>query len=265
MSLADLQAPANVPEHVVTAVQTQLEFLAPKCGLAVTSVIGREASLRVAAVEATSHGDVTGDYAWFRVGNAGHRCAALMMRDAEVARLAELFMGGDAKGTDRVPTMLESSIVERRLGSLLTGLDDVLAVFGVEGHSVSPVAASEFNLEPHQIRATLEVAIGDAAIPITLVLPAAHHAVRADTAAALDTSSVFAEALGDVPVSVSIRFEAVSMSANELDDLEPGDVIRLDQPENAAIVGLVDGIRVFSGHAGRHGRHLAVEIFEVSQ
>ena len=263
MSLADLQAPANVPEHVVTAVQTQLEFLAPKCGLAVTSVIGREASLRIRSVEATANGDTVGDYAWYRVGAAGHRSAAMLIATSAVARLAELFMGGNGGGGDRVPSGLEVSIVQRRLGSLLVGLDPVLAAFGVEGHDVTPMDLADCNLDPHQVRATIEVAIDDIAIPLTLVLPASHHAVR--TAAPIDTGSVFAEALRDIPLSVSIRFESVMLNANELDGLEPGDVIRLEQPEDASVVGIVDNQRVFTGRAGRHGRRLALEIFEVSQ
>jgi flagellar motor switch protein FliM len=187
-----------------------------------------------------------------------------MLGAPAVARLAELFMGGDAKGEDRAPTALEVQIVERRLGSLLTGLDDVLAAFGVEGHAVVPVGSeSDLNLETHQVRSTLEIAIGDTAVPIMLILPAAQHAVRA--VEPVDADSVFAAALRDVPVSVAIRYEAVTLSANELDDLEPGDVIRLEQPENARVVGFVDGLRFFTGFAGRHGRRLAVEISEVCQ
>jgi flagellar motor switch protein FliM len=260
MSLADLQAPANVPEHVVTAVRSQLEYLAPKCGLAVTSVIGREASLRIGTVEATAL-DPDGDLAWYRVGPVGHRCAALMMTTPAVSRLAELFMGGTGGGSDRAPSDLEESIVQRRLGSLLLGLDNVLAEFGVEGHEIS---TGDVNLEPHQVRATIEVIIGDVAIPMTLVLPASVHAVRA-AALPIDTGSVFAEAMRDIPLALSVRFESVMLTAEELDDLEPGDVIRLEQPENARLVGLVDGQQVFTARAGRHGRRLAVEIFEVSQ
>ena len=264
MSLADLQAPANVPEHVVAAVRTRLELLAPKCGLAVTSVIGREASLRVASVDA-SPAEADGDACWYRVGPAGHRCAALMIATPAVARLAELFMGGAGAGADRVPTALEASIVERRLGSLLMGLDAVLAQFGVESHDVAAVESlADLSLEPHQVRATIEVAIDAVAIPLALILPASHHAVRAP-APPLDTGSVFAEALRDIPLSVSVRFESVTLTAVELNDLEPGDVIRLEQPENAALVGLVENQRVFVGRAGRHGRRLAVEIFDVSQ
>jgi flagellar motor switch protein FliM len=263
MSLADLQAPANVPEHVVSGVRGELEYLAPKCGLAVTSVIGREASLRIALVEASA-AEPSGEYACYRVGAAGHRCAALLIAAPAVARLAELFMGGTGGGTDRQPSALEGSIVERRLGSLLMGLDAVLAQFGVDGHEVAALETfRDLSLEPHQVRVTIEIVIDDVAIPMILILPASHHAVRANVP--LDTTSVFAEALRDIPLSVSVRFESVVLTAEELDDLEPGDVIRLEQPENASLVGIVDNQRVFVGRAGRRGRRLAVEIFEVCQ
>ncbi|HVV35269.1 MAG TPA: FliM/FliN family flagellar motor switch protein [Acidimicrobiales bacterium] len=263
MSLLDLQAPANVPEHVVAGVRDQLEFLAPKCGLAVTAVIGREAGLRIGTVEATAHDELSADHVWYRVGTPGRRCAALMIDVPAVARLAELFMGGSGSGGDRVPSALELSIVERRLGSLLSGFDDVLGAFGVDGHEVAAVDPADFNPEPHQVRAQIEVVIEAIAIPFILVLPASNHAVH--TNAPIDSSSVFAEALRDIPLSVSIRFESVILTAEELDELEPGDVIRLEQPANASLVGIVDNHRVFTGRAGRHGRRLALEIFEVSQ
>lgn len=264
MSLLDLQTPANVPEHVVTAVQTQLEFLAPKCGLAVTAAVGREASLQIATVEAGAHYEGDAERSWFRVGDPMRRCAAMVMDPAAVARLAELFMGGDGRGEDRSPGPLEWSIVVRRLGSLLTGLDEMLRTFGVEESDVAVVeSVSDLNLEPHQVRATIEVRIGDVGIPITLVLPASHHAVRA--VVPVETSAALAEALSDVPVSVAIRFESVMLSVEELDDLALGDVIRLDQPETAALVGLIDGRRMFTGHMGRHGRRMALKINGVSQ
>lgn len=264
MSLLDLQAPANVPEHVVAAVQTQLEFLAPKCGLGVTAAVGREASLQIAAVEAVGQAEGDAERSWFRVGDPLKRCAAMVMDQASVARLAELFMGGDGRGPDRAPGALEWSIVVRRLGSLLTGLDDLLRTFGVEDSSVDVVESMrELNLEPHQVRATIEVQIGAVAIPITLVLPASHHAVR--VAPTVETSFALAEALHDVPVSIAIRFESVQLMAEELDDLALGDVIRLDQPEDAALVGVIDGRRLFTGHVGRHGRRLAVKITRVNQ
>ena len=264
MSLLDLQAPANVPDHVVAAVQSQLEFLAPKCGLSVTATVGREASLSIASVEAASEPEVDADRMWFRVGNAMKRCAALTTDIPSVARLAELFMGGDGRGPDRTPSALETSIIVRRIGALLVGLDELLLTFGVDESTVELVeSVSELNLEPHRVRATINVEIGDVAIPITLVLPAAHHAVRAEVA--VETSAALMEALIDVPVSVAIRFEPVELTAEELDDLALGDVIRLDQPEDARLVGFVEGRRLFGGHLGRHGRRLALKISDVNQ
>ena len=82
---------------------------------------------------------------------------------------------------------------------------------------------------------------------------------------AVETSAALMEALIDVPVSVAIRFEPVELTAEELDDLALGDVIRLDQPEDARLVGFVEGRRLFGGHLGRHGRRLALKISDVNQ
>lgn len=265
MSLLDLQAPAaNVPEHVVAAVRAQLELLAPKCGLAVTSVVGREANLAIGDVEAFSGDPFEGEMAWFRVGDPMGRAGALVLSLTGVARLAELFMGGDGRGPERAPAPLEWSIVVKRLGSVLVGMGEVLASFGIDSVQVAPVDEHELNLESHQVRAVIDVRIGGIAVPVTLVLPAAHHVVRT-AAPQIETSSALAEALAEVPVSVAIRFASVEMSAEELDGLEPGDVIRLDQPEHAPLIGLVDNKRMFTGHVGRNGRRLAMKIAEIAQ
>ncbi|MDP1793337.1 MAG: FliM/FliN family flagellar motor switch protein [Acidimicrobiales bacterium] len=265
MSLLDLQAPAaNVPEHVVAGVKGQLELLAPKCGLAMTSVVGREANLQIGDVESFAGDHPEGDFSWFRVGDPVGRSAALFVSLAGVARLAELFMGGDGRGPDRAPAPLEWSIVLKRIGSVLTGMGEVLGAFGVDSLNVTPVDEAELNLESHQIRAVIDVKIGGIGVPITLVLPAAHHVVRS-AAPQVETSAALTEALSEVPVSVAIRFASVEMSADELDGLEVGDVIRLDQPEHAPLVGMVDNKFMFTGHVGRHGRRLAMKIVEIAQ
>jgi flagellar motor switch protein FliM len=265
MSLLDLQNPtANVPEHVVAGVKSQLELLAPKCGLAVTSVVGREANLRIGEVEASSGLGFEGEMAWFRVGDPMGRSGALVISVPGVARLAELFMGGDGRGAERAPAPLEWSIVLKRLGSVLTGMGEVLAAFGIDSGHVTTVEPGELNLESHQVRATIDVTIGGVGVPVTLVLPAAHHVVR-NAAPQIETSAALTDALSEVPVSVAIRYAAVQMSAEELDDLEPGDVIRLDQSEHAPLVGLIDGKHMFSGFVGRNGRRLAMKIAEIAQ
>lgn len=265
MSLLDLQAPtANVPDHVVEGVRHQLELVAPKCGLAVTSVVGREATLAITGVDAEAGFEFDGDNAWFRVGDPMGRSGALVVSLAGVARLAELFMGGDGRGPDRAPAPLEWSIVVKRLGSVLSGMGEVLAAFGIDSLHAAPVDPAELNLESHQIRAVIDVTIGGVGVPVTLVLPAAHHVVRT-AAPPVETSAALADALSEVPVSVAIRYAAVEMSADELDDLEPGDVIRLDQSEHAPLIGIVDNKQMFTGFVGRQGRRLAMKIAEIAQ
>ncbi len=265
MSLLDLQAPtANVPDHVVAGVKAQLELLAPKCGLAVTSVVGREANLKIGEVEASSGTEFESEVAWFRVGDPMGRSGALVVSLAGVSRLAELFMGGDGRGPERSPAPLEWQIVVRRLGSVLVGMVEVLGAFGIDSQQIAPVEPAELNLESHQVRATFDVTIGGVGVPVTLVLPAAHHVVRS-AAPVVETSSALAEALSEVPVSVAIRYAAVEMSAEELDGLEPGDVIRLDQPEHAPLIGMLDNKHLFTGFIGRNGRRLAMKIAEIAQ
>lgn len=265
MSLLDLQAPvANVPEHVVDGVKHHLELLAPKCGLSVTSVVGREANLVISSVEAGSGTEFEDEVAWFRVGDPMGRSGALVVTLAGVSRLAELFMGGDGRGAERAPAPLEWSIVIKRLGSVLTGMGEVLAAFGIDNGNISLVEPAELNLESHQVRAVIDVTIGGIAVPVTLVLPAAHHVVRS-AAPQVETSAALTEALHEVPVSVAIRYRAVEMSAEELDGLELGDVIRLDQLEHAPLIGLVDNKHMFTGFIGRHGKRLAMKIAEIAQ
>ena len=72
-------------------------------------------------------------------------------------------------------------------------------------------------------------------LPAKSLLPA-----DVDPVPAQPTSST-ARALGDVTVEVSLRLPATTVSAVEVEDLHPGDVIRLEAEALSALVGVLTG------------------------
>jgi flagellar motor switch protein FliM len=48
------------------------------------------------------------------------------------------------------------------------------------------------------------------------------------------------------------------VSARDVAVLEPGDVLRLDHRIDEPAIGLVDGVELFDGFVGRHGKRLGV-------
>jgi flagellar motor switch protein FliM len=67
-----------------------------------------------------------------------------------------------------------------------------------------------------------------------------------------------------VPVEVSLRLPATTVSAVEVEDLHPGDVIRLEAEALSALVGVLTGqgedVPVLTATLGRQGRRRAVRV-----
>ncbi|HZQ87398.1 MAG TPA: FliM/FliN family flagellar motor switch protein, partial [Acidimicrobiales bacterium] len=190
--------------------------------------------------------------------------AALEVSTTDVARMAEVFMGGPGDADGRTASGLERSVVASRLAGAFACLRGVLGGFGVDGADVVPVESrAEIALDAQLLRVSLRVELADVEAPVALDIPAG--AVAVATAARTEPLPELAAALGHVPVSVAVRFAPVTLAAADLDDLAVGDVIRLEQAPGGALLGEVEGRQLFVGRAGRHGRRLAVEVHDVTE
>lgn len=263
----DRQPQATATGRAIAGVRKALDRAVPKCELALSAAVRRPAGVTVTSVDAVAAAEACADdrRSWFRIGGRQDRCAALALETPAVVRFADVLMGGRGEQGDGRPSTLEVRLVAGRLTVALECLGELLAAQGVAGTAVEAVdGPAELALDGQLVQAALDIALGEARGAAWLLVPLAAHAVPAGRADA-DGGAAVVEALAAVPVPVSVRFAPLSMRASELDGLEVGDVIRLEQPSAATVVAEVGGHPLFRGRPGRQGRRLAVEVVEMDK
>lgn len=75
-----------------------------------------------------------------------------------------------------------------------------------------------------------------------------------------DSVSVLSEQVFATDVTVSARLCNSTMSTAELAALRVGDVIRFDHRTDQPVLGNIGGVDVLTGHLGRRGRRLALQV-----
>lgn len=267
MRAPDRRQAATATGRAVAGVARALDRAVPKCELALSAAMRRPAAVRVAAVDAVSGAEVGAGAgrSWFRVGGDAERSAALALDTAAVVRLADVLMGGHgAVDATREPGRLELGLVAGRLTAALAALGDLLAAQGVAPVLVRPVEGpAELTLGSQLVKASLAVSLGGAEATIDLLVPLPGHAAPGEAHA--DPTATLLESLAAVPLWISLRFPPVRLAAADLDGLEVGDVIRLDQPAPALLVAEVDRRPLFRARTGRQGARLAVEVLDVEE
>jgi hypothetical protein len=266
-ALFDFRDPLPMPAGAHRLVAALLDA-APRVGLALGLSSGRpvEATCpgvrRAAVVEVSTPGCV-----WAHV-----RCGlpdpglVVVPRDAAVA-LADLLMGGPGEAEARAATPLEQSLVVTHLVPALRPLAEALTDRGVT--SFEGGAASDEELPPgtgEVLAVPLDVELPSGiACRVTLCLPARSLLpAEASPAEAAHLPAAHA-ALADVPVDVALRLPPTRVSAEAVEDLVPGDVLRLDPTAAASLVGVLpDGagtaVPVMTAALGRRGRRRAVVV-----
>ena len=70
-----------------------------------------------------------------------------------------------------------------------------------------------------------------------------------------------------MPVEVSLRLPATVMSAEDVEDLAPGDVLHLDPDAAATLLGVLPGggspVTVLTASLGRRGKRRAVVVHDL--
>lgn len=75
--------------------------------------------------------------------------------------------------------------------------------------------------------------------------------------------AALAGSIEDAPMPVTVRFPQITLSMAEIVDLQPGDVVPLHHPTDAALDVSVAGIRRFSAKPGRRGKRLACQVTNI--
>jgi flagellar motor switch protein FliM len=163
--------------------------------------------------------------------------------------------------SDRLPTPLEESVVARRLSAALAPVVAALEEFGIRRLELAPTTVDELHVAPELVRIAVELLVGEVQGVVDLCLPVSLFVAAPEPIADLQPPAPqVAAALGNVPVTMAVRFAPVVLRASDVEGLAVGDVIRLDHPVDQPLVGEVDGTPLVLAQAGRRGRRLAVEV-----
>ena len=267
-ALFDFRDPLPMPagaERLVLA----LTDAVPRVGMLLGAAAGRTVTTtsggvrRDALVEVAVDGDV---WAPLACGLAGS-CLLVVPRAGAVA-LADLLMGGVGEPDERPANRLEQTLLVRHLVPALRPLAGALAEHGVDGLVAEDVTDDPLPTGTGEVVAVLlETALPSGeSVRVVLCLPA-RSLLPAEPEPELPAPGPADAVLGDVPVTVSVRLPATSVSAADLDDLAPGDVLRLDPEAVEQLVGVLPraegDLPVLAAALGRRGEQRAVVVSQV--
>lgn len=193
----------------------------------------------------------------------------LLSGDAAIA-LADVYLGGVGESQVRPCSALEKDLLLRHTLPALRPLAAALA-----DHGVSTFTATALSDEPLPLGGGEVLAIPlDLELPngfiarLTLCMPAKSLLPSAVEPSPAEPSPAARNALGDVAVEVAVRVAACTVSAEQVEDLHPGDVIRLDAEAMDNLLGVLAGdgveVPVLAATLGRRGKNRAVVLHAVS-
>lgn len=206
--------------------------------------------------------------------------AAIFQIPLDIAFVAvELMLGGHgyveqpARPLSDLELQLMRSIFERALPELRYAFEPVVA-------TEPKIMSQESNPQYAQVAAPTDMVIvvayeirieaisGTATLCIPFSSLQPHLEALSATSLYASNSVVNAEEtmarlvhhIGETPVEVSVEFRPVQMSANDIVQIDVGDVILLNHPVNVPLTLVVDGTPTFDARIGRKNRRLAVQV-----
>lgn len=268
-SLFDFRDPLPMPSGAHRLVAAVADA-APRVGLVLGLATGRSVTVtctaprRAALVEVASPGAV---WAPLLCGLPDPGLL-LVPVDAAVA-LADLLMGGPGEPESRPTTVLEQALLMQHLVPALRPLAEALADRGVTAFEAGAVSDEELPPGTGEVLALpLDVVLPTGATLVVTVCLPAKSLLPSDAAPHPAAPSPVAHAaLADVPVDISLRLPTTRVCADQVEDLVPGDVLRLEPGAEAALVGVLASgagdVTVLTAALGRRGRRRAVQVGSV--
>lgn len=264
--LFDFRDPLPMPAAASRLVAAVTDA-APRVGLLLGLACGRTVPVscpgvrRVALVEVATPGAV-----WTPLTCGLTDPGILLVPNEAAVALADLFLGGLGESQDRPASLLEQQLLVRHTLPALRPLSDALNDHGVTTFSAGSVSDEPLPVGGGEVVAVpldIEMPTGELA-RVTLCLPA-KSLLPSDAEPAPATPSHAAQAvLGEVTVEVALRLASTTVTAEDVEDLHPGDIIRLDPQAAAHLVGVLasDGpdVPVLLASLGRRGKHRAVVV-----
>jgi|GEM_PF-5500483 len=267
--LFDFRNPLPMPAGAARLVAAVTEA-APRVGLLLGLACGRTVPVtcpgvrRVAIVEVATAGALWAPLA------CGLSDPGLLLVPADTAvALADLYLGGLGEPENRPCSPLEQQLLVRHTLPALRPLADALADHGVTVLSAGPVSDEPLPLGGGEVVAVpLDVKLPHGAVVrLTLCLPAKSLLPAAGEPAPAVPSRAAEQVLFDVEVELALRLASTTVTAQDVEELQPGDVVRLDPGAAEQLVGVLSGsdedVLVLVAGLGRRGRHRAVLVHDV--
>jgi hypothetical protein len=268
--LFDFRDPLPMPAGAARLVAA-VTGAAPRVGLLLGLACGRTVPVTCPGVRRVALVEVATPAAVWTPLSCGLSDPGLLLIAADAAvALADLYLGGLGEGEARPCTPLEQQLLVRHTLPALRPLAEALADHGVTGLAAGPISDDPLPVGGGEVVAVPQ----DLALPtgvvvrLTVCLPAKSLLPSdADPAPAVPSRATEA-VLGDVQVEVALRLLPTVVSAEDVEDLRPGDVIRLDPDAAGQLVGVLAGtgqdVPVLSAALGRRGRRRAVVVHAVT-
>ncbi len=264
--LFDFRDPLPMPAGAARLVAAVTEA-APRVGLLLGLTCGRDVPVTCPGVRRVSLLEVATPGAVWTPLSCGLTDPGLLLVPAEAAvALADLFLGGLGEGDERPCSGLEQQLLVRHTLPALRPLTDALADHGVTALSAGVISDDPLPVGGGEVLAVpLDIALpAGAIVRVTVCLPA-KSLLPSDVDPAPAIPSRAAElVLGDIPVEVALRLAATTVTAEDVDDLHPGDIIRLNPEAVSSLVGVLAGegedVPVLLAALGRRGRRRAVVV-----
>jgi flagellar motor switch protein FliM len=262
--LFDFREPLPMPVGASGLVAAVSEA-APRVGLLLGLACGRTVTVTAQAVRRVALREVATTGAVWAPLTCGLSDPGLLLVPADSAvALADVFLGGLGETADRAATTLEQQLVVQHVLPALKPVAEALAEHGVTRLQAGAVSDKPLPVGGGEVVALqLEAVLPQGTVArISLCLPAKSLLpTETETAAPVPTRAT-EQLLGDVPVDVSLRLPSSYVTAEEVEDLHPGDVIRIDAGALTTLVGVLAGshhdVPVLSASLGRRGRRRAV-------
>ncbi len=266
--LFDFRDPLPMPAGAERLVGTLTESVG-RVGLLLAAAAGRAVPVtcggvrRVALVEVAGPGDV---WAPLDCGLPG-TCLLLFPGGGAVA-FADLLMGGVGAAEDRPATRMEQGLLMRHIVPALWPMAASLAAYGVSGLAAGPPSDDPLPAGTGEVIAVLlDVALpAGSTVRLVLCLPA-RSLLPAAPERRLPAPGPAEDVLGHVPVTVAVRLPASIVRASDMEELAPGDVLRLDPGAADQLTGVLvrtgGDLQVLTAGLGRRGRRRAVVVHDV--
>jgi flagellar motor switch protein FliM len=180
---------------------------------------------------------------------------------------------GELVEDDRSVTEIESRLIA---GAMAAACSSLARIYGLDAREPFESQGEIDTLELHASGAValsivVDVAIGEATVPVTVIVPAGSEGPITDVLAEANQTDEqkisdpesrrrAVSRLVEVPLDVGVWFAPSTIRSSEVLSLKVGDVVPLGTPQGGVLDLVIDGLRVALVRPARNGEGLACQV-----